>query len=288
MLSRWLLFLVASGQAFFIGVAFLMVGVGLGRLVHRRGVRTPRDLLVVGGVLLIGVAAPPWPLASYLVLGMITIVWLVGETCGVRWVDALRGLMVIAWLGAGLAEGSYQIVPTLPPLGHPTLGIIGDSVTAGTDDADLSTWPSRLANRHQIDVRNHAVAGATVRSAIRQAVECGAGESLIVLEIGGNDLLGATRTQEFQAGLAQLIKTVRQPGRTVMMLELPLIPGLNQYCLIQRRMAAHYHVVLIPKRILAGVLLGDGATLDSVHLSPAGHDQMAAAIWAVIRPAYQE
>ena len=110
----------------------------------------------------------------------------------------------------------------------------------------------------------------------------------MLLEIGGNDLLGGTTIQAFQTGLAQLIKTVRQPGRTVVMLELPLIPGLNQFNLIQRRLGAEYQVILIPKRILVGVLLADGATIDSVHLSPAGHDQMASAVWAIIRSAYRD
>ena len=180
--ARWLLYLVAGGQAFFIGVACLVVGVGLSDLAHRRGVRILRNLLVVGGVLLVGVAAPPWPLAGYLVLGMVTCIWLVGESRGVGWVGPLRGVMVVVWIGAGLAEGRYQIVPTPPPLGQPTLGIIGDSITAGTDDADLATWPKRLADRHRIKIHNHAVAGATVRSALRH---CAADETLFCSKSAG-------------------------------------------------------------------------------------------------------
>ena len=45
-------------------------------------------------------------------------------------------------------------------------------------------------------------------------------------------------------------------------------------------------VLLVPGRVLLGVLLQGGATLDSIHLSQAGHEQMADAIWTVIRGAY--
>jgi len=46
-------------------------------------------------------------------------------------------------------------------------------------------------------------------------------------------------------------------------------------------------VLLVPRRVLLGVLLGEGATLDPIHLSPLGHDRMAAAIWEVVEPAYE-
>ena len=233
------------------------------------------------------VTAPPWPLAASLALGVITALWVAGESQRIRWIRPLRGLTFMVGVGAGLVEASYQVVPTLSMLGRPTLGVIGDSISAGLDDHESTTWPERLAERHQITVRNHALAGATVHSAFSQVANCGKDETLILLEIGGNDLLAGTSYHVFQTDLARLLNALHRSGRSVVMLELPLIPGRNQYNLIQRRLAAQYQVVLIPKRIWAGVLLADGATLDSVHLSPTGHDLMAAAIWATIRSAYR-
>jgi acyl-CoA thioesterase-1 len=46
-------------------------------------------------------------------------------------------------------------------------------------------------------------------------------------------------------------------------------------------------VALIPKRVLLAVLRRDGATLDSVHLSQAGHERMAEVVWDVVRPAFE-
>jgi acyl-CoA thioesterase-1 len=70
------------------------------------------------------------------------------------------------------------------------------------------------------------------------------------------------------------------------MLELPLPPLSNEYGRIQRRLAARHHVRLVPKRVFMSVLASDGATLDGIHLSAAGHRRLADAVWQVIEPAY--
>ncbi len=69
--------------------------------------------------------------------------------------------------------------------------MIGDSVTAGMGEAE--TWPKILAASHGVEIRNHAQAGATVRSAQQQANKMGDVPGVILLEIGGNDLLGRRR-----------------------------------------------------------------------------------------------
>ena len=288
MLTMWILFLVASGQIFFIGVACLLMGLMLRRLHPRRGVHALRRSLSWISLLFIGVGAPPWPWTIYLLLGVITVLWLVGETRRTGWAGSLRVLMVTAWVVAGFVEARYQVVPTLPLLGRSTVGVVGDSLSARMGDSDSLLWPERLAKSHGIIIRNHAVAGAKVHSAAGQVKQCSPDETLILLEIGGNDLLGGTDTESFAADLTQLIRNTLRPRRTVVMLELPMIPGLNQYGLIQRTIAAEYNVILIPKRILAGVLFSEGATVDSVHLSPVGHDRMAVAIWGVIRSAHRD
>ena len=103
-----------------------------------------------------------------------------------------------------------------------------------------------------------------------------------------NDLLGSTSAQKFGEDLDVLLGSVSKPGRTVLMFELPLPPLSNDFGRAQRALAAKYHVLLIPKRLFMSVLATDGATLDSIHLSPHGHAQMAALVWSLIRAAYGE
>ena len=121
----------------------------------------------------------------------------------------------------------------------------------------------------------------------KQADQLPSAGGLVLLEIGGNDLLGDTPTADFERDLNLLLARIRAPGRTVLMFELPLPPLSNEYGRIQRRAAARHGVRLIPKRIFMSVLAADGATLDSIHLSDAGHERMAAEIWRIIAPAYR-
>jgi acyl-CoA thioesterase-1 len=70
------------------------------------------------------------------------------------------------------------------------------------------------------------------------------------------------------------------------MLELPLPPFYNEFGRAQRRVARRHGVLLVPRRVMLGVLLHGGSTVDSIHLSPSGHARMAEAIWGIIRGAY--
>ena len=60
----------------------------------------------------------------------------------------------------------------------------------------------------------------------------------MLLEIGGNDLLGDTTPAGFESGLDNLLRVVSRPGRVVVMLELPLPPFFNEYGRAQRRVAS--------------------------------------------------
>ena len=166
--------------------------------------------------------------------------------------------------------------------------MIGDSVTAGMSDPRNGTWPNLLASAHGIEVVDLSQMGATAASALKQADELPAEGGLLLLEIGGNDLLGSTSAQKFGEDLNSLLSRVCKPGRAVLMFELPLPPLANDFGRAQRSLAAKYSVLLIPKRLFMSVLSESGATLDSIHLSPHGHAQMAALVWSLIRPAYND
>jgi acyl-CoA thioesterase-1 len=251
-----------------------------------------RSALVWLGGLFVFVSATPLSSWFYLVLLVATLLWLVGDALGgrhsARLVIGLRVAVVIVWVAAVLVEWPYHLAPRVPRLGHPVLGIIGDSVTAGMGEKKAVTWPRILADRHSVVVHDHSLAGANVASALRQAASISSDERLVLLEIGGNDILGETTPGEFASGLARLLSAVCRPGRVVVMLELPLPPTYNAYGRAQRRLARQYKTLLVPRRVLLGVLQRQGTTLDTIHLSREGHQVMADAIWKVVRGAYDD
>ncbi len=246
--------------------------------------------MFLGGTL-IAVSATPLLPSLYLLLFFAISLWACTEW---RW-QRLSGRLV--WCSRILAiltilvvvsfELPYHALPKIGPLEYPVLGIIGDSITAGAGDTSGPTWPVRFAEPHAVTVRDQARPGATVATALRQAKAMAPDENLILLEIGGNDILGGTTPEAFEAGLEGLLALVCQPGRTVVMFELPLPPSYNRYGLIQRRLAGQYGVQLVPKRVLLGVLLDGGATLDTIHLSQEGHQRMTATLWSILGGAFE-
>jgi acyl-CoA thioesterase-1 len=105
---------------------------------------------------------------------------------------------------------------------------------------------------------------------------------LVIVEVGGNDMLEGGRSDVFEENLAELSGSLAGPGREIVMFELPLLPGRWAWGRAQRRIARDDGVTLIPKRVLAGVLLEPDNTEDGLHLTRQGHERLASAVaeWA--------
>ena len=117
--------------------------------------------------------------------------------------------------------------------------------------------------------------GATVASALNQADGVAERGSLVMLEIGGNDLLGSTSPDAFRTHLEQLLAKTADRSGQVVMFELPLPSYRVAYGAAQRTLARKHGVTLIPKRVLTGVLGMRNGTIDGLHLTQAGHDALA-------------
>ena len=128
--------------------------------------------------------------------------------------------------------------------------------------------------------------GETAASALKRARTYDITASVVVVEIGGNDLLGSTPAAQFEKDLDALLEFLYAPNRQVVMLELPLPPFFHRFGRIQRAAAEKYGVLLVPKRVFLSVLAGSGATLDSVHLSQTGHQHMSDSVWSLICHAF--
>jgi acyl-CoA thioesterase I len=109
-------------------------------------------------------------------------------------------------------------------------------------------------------------------------------DHVVLIEIGGNDLLEDVPSEEFGKALDALLSKGSASGRTVVMFELPLFPHMIAYGRIQRGLAAKYGVWLIPKRFFAEVIGGAYATSDGLHLSDEGTCRMAALVARALSP----
>ena len=285
MMPTWLIYHFASGTAYFTGAAMLGLGAGLS-FVGRRAVRVSAHIVGGVGVVFVILSATPSPLWLYAIWGATVLSWLiVGTMPRLRrstLAIATRLSMLAACAGAAGAEARYHVVPSLGPPLHDSLYVLGDSISAGIGSPDDRTWPQILGDRHGITVVNLARAGATTPDTLGFADHVEAQRAVLLIEIGGNDLLAGVPADEFETSLRLLLAELDGSERALVMCELPLPPFHNDYGKAQRRLATEFGVTLIPKRMFASVVSASGATIDGLHLSQSGHERMAEVVWTVV------
>lgn len=287
---NWLIYHFVSGGAFFTGSSLMCLGAVLGML-DKSWCRRCAPLACVTGLVLVVASATPLSNLFYAILGVITLVWLFftgtkGRSQSVRCQRLLSILLTVICIVGVIVELPHHLMPTIEPAKSDLVVVFGDSVTAGIGE-ESETWPQILTREKRVAIQDHSRPGATVASVLKQARFTSVPDGIVILEIGGNDVLGSTPLAQFHRDLNALLEQLASPSRQIIMFELPLPPLSNSFGRVQRQLARQYNVKLIPKRVFARVLTAENATLDSIHLSQEGHQQMADAVWEVVEPALE-
>lgn len=279
---------LASGESLFSGAGLLLLALLTSAWCRTRWARLARNLLAWSALVLILGSSTPHPLLVDGLLAVLFIGWLaVEEVEGFRRriaPAAARILLACAVILVAAVEVPHLRTPELPPASGMRLYVIGDSISAGVGDT-YPPWPEVLAASAKVPLTNLAVAGATIGESVGWARRVMEEEAVVLVEIGGNDLLDGTSPEEFERHLRALLSALHHPERLVVMLELPLVPFFAGYGRAQRRLAEEFGVFLIPKRILAGVLAAPDATVDGLHLSESGTRLMAKRLLPILAPA---
>jgi lysophospholipase L1-like esterase len=273
---------VANGNAFLLGlVAVILASVGR-LLTDRRNWQVAARISAVVGVAFIIASATPVPAWVYELWFSL---FLTAFALQKRFRQTAIGatlLLVLLSISMFVYELSYRRVPVIPMHAGQAIYVIGDSISAGIRN-EQHPWPQLLRQSHGLDVINLAQAGATVETALLQVQGVERSNCVVILEIGGNDFFGETKSSEFAAHLDRLLATLASRGHTLAMFELPLLPFHNAFGRAQRTLAAKYHVVLVSKTYLARILGTSGATVDGLHLSRRGHEAMANMVFRTLQ-----
>ena len=285
-MTDWTTFVVdqfISGRAFFYGIAVCLLGCVL-RLVSTRTVsRSLARITLLTGVVLVVLSGAP---LSYWMYGIFfaLLAWTafrLGKPSEKRlYLIPLLLLVAQSFLMAGM-EIRHTISPRIPLGKSDTLFVLGDSISLGADSPGKN-WPQLLGDSAKLKVRSFAAGGAKVEDALVGARRINQDEALVILEIGGNDLLSGTSITKYREDLNKLLIQSYGPRRTVAMVELPLPPFYNRYGMVQRALAKEHGVILIPKRFIADVMSTSGATVDGLHFSNAGHVLFARALFGLL------
>jgi acyl-CoA thioesterase-1 len=280
-----LVYHVASGQVFFTGIVLMVVAAQASQW-PRPIVRRAAGLCFLLGSIAIVISSTAIPYWCYAVAIAASVPWLAS---GFRkdWQHWAPHCLLAGWLFAAAMEVPFHATPTLRPTAKRALTVIGDSVTAGIDgDQKSDTWPKIFAREHRIEVQDISHVGETAASALRRVKKQPVAADVVVVEIGGNDLLGSTTAAEFDRDLNALLAELAAPDRQILMFELPLPPFYHEFGRVQRAAAAKHRVALVPKRVFLSILAGNGSTLDTIHLSAAGHERMADIVWGLTQSAF--
>lgn len=306
---EWVIYLFASGLVFFPGAWFLILAPWVVLWNPSFLWRRISSFLVLTGGILVAASATPCSIFFYCVLAIATLSWQLSEFWGARatirlgtgnacefpivkrrnWrresVILFKVAHSILWAVAICLELPFHLAPVIPPTDFQKIILVGDSISAAIEDRG-TTWPKLLKRAHGIEVQDLSRIGATCRTALSQYAKGQPGPAMVLLEIGGNDLLGIGDSARFSEDLETLLSAVSKSRRPVVMFELPLPPSYNAFGRIQRQMAAKYGVILIPKRFLMHVLATRGSTTDSIHLTQQGHQMMAEIVWDLLHVAF--
>jgi len=205
------------------------------------------NVAVLIGIVFVVLSAAPFPIWQYaLYFALLALVVFRPAKKPLQNKALVAVSLVLLWVLALVmirTEVLYSRRPSIPFPAGSTLYVVGDSMSIGADPPGKN-WPALLGDMTGLKVRNLAFGGARVASALDNALRINQDDALVILEIGGNDLLGGTSVSSYRQGLEKMLTGVCRPNRRVVMIELPLPPFCNRYGMAQRALAKSHGVTL--------------------------------------------
>ena len=196
------------------------------------------------------------------------------------------GRLVIAACVAFLLAACDR-APTLPRLGsHDVIVAFGDSLTHGTGASSDTAYPAVLASLTGRTVVNAGVPGDTTASALERLPNVLAEHKprLVLLCLGGNDMLRKQPQAATENNLRLLVQTIRASGAEVVLIAVPepkLFGGAPDF---YSRVADDLRLPL-EDDVFNEVLKDNRLKSDPIHANAAGYRIVAERLAEVLQEA---
>lgn len=198
------------------------------------------------------------------------------KTGTVRLVAVLIVLVVAACSGGG------GELPKLAP-GDVILAF-GDSLTFGTGASREESYPAALSRRIGFEVVNAGVPGEVSAKGLKRLPKVldQVRPKLVILCLGGNDMLRRQDLAQTEENLKQMVRLIRAQGAAVVMLGVPE-PGLFLSTADVYERVASELLVPLEDDIIPDLLGDNQYKSDHIHPNAAGYSRLAEAVEALLK-----
>ncbi|HSF21299.1 MAG TPA: arylesterase [Burkholderiales bacterium] len=194
---------------------------------------------------------------------------------------AFAPLLIAALMGCG------ERVPRVPAVApNEVIVAFGDSLTYGTGATESESYPAVLAQLIGRKVVRSGVPGEVTAQGLArlpQVIEEHR-PALIIVCLGGNDMLRRVDDQQIRSNLRQIITTVRGRGISVVLVGVPRPALLTSAAAFYGELAKEYGIPYEAK-VLNDIMHQLDLKADTIHPNAKGYRRMAEAIAELLKKA---
>jgi hypothetical protein len=196
----------ASGESLYLGTALLTLAAVATPFLNRTWLLHVRNVAAWIALALIVMACPPFAFVVDLIFLAVFLLWFIRSNRSsatlLQWGSTL--LLTVMLIVLSTIEFSHRRMPRITGDASDDLAVIGDSISSGVDP-HVEAWPLVLQQTCGLRVRNLARPGAQVSEALLIARDLTESDRVVLIEIGGNDLLMGVSSEEYDEGLDALL-----------------------------------------------------------------------------------
>jgi lysophospholipase L1-like esterase len=198
----------------------------------------------------------------------------------------MKRIAFVLLLATALASCGEK-VPRLAPVGpNDVIVAFGDSLTYGTGAAEAESYPAVLAQLIKRDVVRAGVPGemtagglARLRGVIEEHRP-----ALMIVCLGGNDMLRKMDEAQTRSNLREIIRTIKGRGISVVLVGVPKPALITSAPAFYGELAQEFGIPYEGK-IVTSVLYKPELKADHIHPNAQGYRKMAEAIAELLRKA---